>query len=427
METVFIFFGGCVIGGLAAWLFAQRQIRAHEMASMQWRTQLEAEQKHAQVQLELVRETEEKLAQSFKALSAEALRSNNEEFLRLAKANLETVQERASGELARRHQAFGELVAPISDSLAKVSQKINEFEQKRTSAEASLIGQMQLLADGNSRLNKETGNLVRALRNPTVRGRWGEMQLRRVVELAGMVEHCDFIEQVSVESDSGRLRPDMIIKLPGDKSIVVDSKAPSQAYFEAIESQDDAGRRQKLVEHARQMRNHFNQLAGKSYWSQFPSAPDYVVLFLSGELYFNAALEHDASLYEDALAKRVLIATPITLLALLHSAAYGWRQERIAENAQEISELGRRLFERLQTMAEHFSDLRRGLDSAVKSYNNAIGSFESRVLVTARKFQELGAASDKPMPRLEVIDTATRSVTPSEEPLIEPMLESGHS
>lgn len=378
---------------------------------------LDQERKATEEKLRLLDEAQEKLGDAFTALSAKTLEAQGESFLRLARGALEKYQEAARGDLEKRQQAIQELVAPVKDSLGKLDVKIGAIEKEREGAYRELNLQVRSLGEAQGQLRAEAANLVKALRAPQVRGRWGEMQLKRVVELAGMVSYCDFVEQETLTTDAGRLRPDLIVRLPGGKSVVVDAKAPLAAYLDAVEARDDATRQAKLAEHARQVGDHVAALSRKSYWDQFQSAaPEFVVLFLPGEAFFSAALEQDPSLIEAGAARNVVIATPTTLIALLRAVAYGWKQEKIAENAQRIADLGRQIYERLADMGGHLARLGRSLGQATGAYNAAVGSMESRVLVSARKLKELeaGGGTDKEIEPLEPVGEVPRRLAAPE-------------
>ncbi len=391
------------------------QIARLQSTNKELETLLEAERQSMQDKLSLLEKATARLSDSFRALSADALKNNNQAFLELARATLETYQVEARGDLELRQRAVESLVAPIKETLTRYEEQIQLIEKARSEHYGSLTQQVRQLLDSEQRLQRETANLVNALRTPSVRGRWGEFTLRRVVELAGMTEHCDFFEQESLKSEGGSLRPDMIVRLPGGRAIVVDSKAPLQAYLEALDAQDEDARRLRLQAHARQIRAHLQGLSSKSYWEQMELAPEFVVMFIPGEHFYSAAVEQDPKIFEDGVAQKVIVATPISLIPLMLTIGYGWRQERLAENAQKISELGKSLYDRLSTLAGHFNDLGAALSKSVEAYNKAVGSLENRVLVAARRFRDLGVSCPSDLDPLPVVDLEPRKVLPSSE------------
>src|SRR5829696_6043436 len=351
----------------------------------------------------------------FVAAATDALQRNNNQFLALANQALQKQQEGAVRDLTEREKAIKELIGPVKESLDRFDQKIQEVEKARVGAYEGLTAQVRSLFDSQQQLRAETNNLVNALKSPRIRGRWGEIQLRRVVELAGMLDHCDFAEQQSANSEDGRLRPDMVVRLPGGKCVVIDAKSPLDAYLLALEAGDENGRRAHLATYASQIRGHIAALSNKAYWEQFESAPDFVFMFLPGESFYSAALEADPSLIEVGVNQRVILATPTTLIALLKAVAYGWRQERLGEEVERIGNLGKELYERVRTLGGHFLGVGSSLQKAVEKYNEAVGTLESRVLVSARRFKEMPiTATDKEIELSRQIETIPRQLQSSD-------------
>jgi len=383
-------------------------------AKVRAETQLKETIQRLEEEKKLLEDAKSKLSDTFKALSSDALKSSNEAFLALAKKSLETVLAEAKGDLGKRQEAINGLVKPLGETLKQYEQHVRSLEISRQKAYTSLEEQVKSLAVAQQQLQKETGNLVTALRTPQVRGRWGEMTLKRVAELAGMSEHCDFTEQVTAETETGRSRPDAIVHLPGQREVVVDAKVPLDAYLKALSAETEDQREKFLNDHARQLRAHMTCLAAKSYWEQFQTAPEFVVMFIPGESFFAAAVDRDHTFIEDGLEKRVVPATPTTFIALLRAIAYGWRQEQITKHAQEISYLGKQLYDRMKVLADHLKDVGSGLEKANTAYNKAVGSMEARVFPAARRFQELGVVSGSEIPAVQPIETTPRLLSTPE-------------
>jgi len=415
---------GIVIGAVLAWLIMRPLIRAGyergvregdaERARLEER--LAQQERYMQEKLASLEQDQARLTESFKALSAEALKSNNQSFLDLAKTTLEKFQQGARDDLTARQKSIEQLAQPIRERLEKFDGKLDELEKARIGAYRALDQQLKSLLEVHlPQLHSETAGLVKALRQPTTRGRWGEVQLRRVVEMAGMLEHCDFMEQETVNTETGQLRPDMVVRLPGGRQIVVDSKTPVDAYLSAVEADNDEARKNYLTQHARQVRDHINALGKKSYFEQFDPTPEFVVMFVPGEAFFSSALTDDPSLIERGAEQRVIPASPTTLIALLKAIAYGWRQEALAQNAAEVAALGNELYDRINSLAGHWQDVGKRLGQTIKAYNESIGTLESRVLVSTRKFQELKVApAHKEIDRLVPIEQSPRPLTAPE-------------
>ncbi len=403
------------IGAVTAYLMENRK---YDKLRYRYARLIEAyryERKASAQQTAMFEQTTATLKDTFSSLAGNALKDNTTQFLQLANENMQQHRIRAADELAQREQAIESLVKPIREALGKTEAEIRRMENERKQAQGSLTAHLETMAESHRLLQNETRNLVQALRRPEVRGQWGELTLKRLAELAGMVEHCDFVEQETLQSDKGPQRPDMVIRMPDKREVVVDAKTPLDAYLSAIETTDDIERKAHLTRHARNVRARIKELSNKAYWQQLRYSPEFVVLFIPGDQFLSAALEIDRSLIEDALAQHVILATPTSFVALLRAIAYGWRQEALAENADIIREVGQEMFMRLSTFAEHLAKLGRNLDSSVHAFNKAVASYDSRVMPGARKFTELGVTARKEPPRVDQIERMARSVASCEE------------
>ena len=402
---------GALLGFLVAQLRASRSIEAVRIELEAARVRLESLSRLDADRIALLEQSEGRLRTAFDTLAGETLRSNSEMFLKLARETLGRDQAIAQGSLKERETAIAQLIEPIRVALQKTEAQVESLERERRDAFSTLRTQIETLANGQTQLQRETRNLVTALRRPEVRGRWGELTLRRLVELAGMAEHCDFTEQVQVASDEGSLRPDMVVHMPESRNLVVDVKAPLDAYLEALEAVTDETRQIAMKRHGQQVETRVRQLASKSYWTQFEHSPEFVVLFLPGDQFLSAALAEKPDLLETALKQNVILATPSTLIALLKTVAYGWRQAAVAENAAEIRELGQELYKRLGTFTAHLGKVGQRLGAAVEAYNSAVGSLERQVMPQARRFPELGVTPDAPLAQLEQVDHLARTIS----------------
>lgn len=398
-----------VLTTLLFWLPQYKKNQRLREENIRLHAALEAEQRSAEEKQKAFDTARLQLSDSFNALAAEALKHNSGEFLKLARENFVQLQQHSQHQLEQKEKAVENLVNPIREALEKTERQIREMEKERQNAYGSLSKHLDSMNETQRILQAETRNLVQALRRPEVRGQWGEMTLKRLAELAGMVEHCDFYEQEQVRGENGQaLRPDMVVRMPDEREIVVDAKTPLDAYLSAIEAVNDDERQAAMVRHARKVRERVKELAAKSYWQQFKNTPDFVVLFIPGEQFLSAALEIDRKLLEDAMAEKVILATPTSFIALLRAVAYGWRQQALAENAEKIRIVGEELYGRLGTFADYLSKLGRSLDSSVGHFNKAVGSFDSRILPSARKFTEMGIHAKKELAQPEPLEKTVR-------------------
>lgn len=404
-----------VVGCLITYIYLQRIISQLREKNSVLTTRIEIEQQNSIEKIESLEKARMQLSETFAALSSQALKHNNEEFLKLAGENLKHFQTQAVNELDKKEKAIEHLLTPIKESLNKTEQQIQHIEKDRKESYGALHKHLETMAQTQSSLQDETRKLVNALRRPEVRGQWGEMTLKRLAELAGMVEYCDFYEQEHTRTNDGALRPDMIVRMPDGREIVVDVKTPLDAYISAIEAVDDTQRLIHLKRHTQNVKQRINELADKAYWNQFKNAPDFVVLFIPGDQFLSAALDQEPAILENALSRQVILATPTSFVALLRAVGYGWRQEQLAENAEHIKTVGEELYGRLQTFTEHLQKLGRSLDTGLKHYNSAVGSFDSRVLPSARKFNEMGISADKRINQPNQVETAVRQIESEKE------------
>ncbi len=401
---------GMVVGSLAVWFWMIRRMHRLSTEKAVLESRLKAQEDLQQEREETLELAGARLTASFESLAGRSLKANMDTFLTLARENLGKHQERSKSELSERQRAIENLVKPITEALKKTEQQISEIEKERHEAYGQIRTHLETMTRDQQALRLETRNLVKALRRPEVRGRWGELTLHRVVELAGMVEHCDFVEQQHFDTGEGAIRPDMVVRMPEGREVIVDVKTPLDAYLEAIEAEDDTTRDAALARHTRNVKERVRELASKNYWAQFKKSPEFVILFIPGEQFLAAALDQDPGLQEDAMRQRVFLTTPTSLVGLLKIVAYGWRQLALAENAERIRDLGEDLYHRLTTFTTHLSKLGRQLSGSVEAFNSAVGSLDRQVLPGARKFTEMGIQPKKPLPDLDQIEKSTRSI-----------------
>ena len=417
MEQGNVIFYLILVGAVAAmagawltWLRLNGRIATLSQRNAELNTTLELERRTHVEKLEALEQARTQLSETFGNLSSQALKHNSEEFLKLAQENLKQFHTKAQGDLSQKEQAIENLLKPIKDALNKTEQQIRAMEHERKEAYGSLTKHLETMAQTQQALQGETRNLVKALSRPEVRGQWGEMTLKRLAELAGMVEHCDFYEQEHTNTEDGAMRPDMIVRMPGDREIIVDVKTPLDAYLSAVEATNDAERETHLIRHTKNVRKRVQELASKGYWNQFTHSPDFVVLFIPGDQFLSTALDHDHKLLEDAMQQKVILATPTSFVALLRAVAYGWRQESLTSNAEQIRQVGEELYGRLGTFADHLGKVGKSLNTSVQHFNKAVSSFDSRVIPSVRKFSEMGISAKKEVEGLEQIELATRDV-----------------
>lgn len=409
-SIIFAALFAAMVGAFVIWVLTQRRIATLREQNVTLSTTLDLERRISDEKQQAQLKSRDQLINTFASLAGDALAKNNESFLKLAQENLMQFQIKAQSNLEHKEKSIEAMLKPVKETLEKTEAQLRQVEHERKEAYGSLTKHLELMAQTQQQLQGETRNLVQALRRPEVRGQWGEMTLKRLAELAGMVQYCDFFEQEQVLTDAGLLRPDLIVRMPGGREIVVDAKTPLDAYLSAIEASDDLTRNAEYQRHARKVRERVKELAGKAYWSQFKNSPDFVVLFIPGEQFLSAALGHDRLLLEDALRQKVILATPTSFVALLRAVAYGWKQEALAANAEQIRGLGEELYNRLVTFTDAFARVGKSLDSSVTAFNKAVGSFDARVLPAARKFTELGITPKEELQNMEQIEKTAREV-----------------
>lgn len=412
MITVLIL-TAALAGALVVYLLREKVIRRLERENTELSLSLELEKKQQKQLDDMLQQTQAQLANTFNQLSNEALSRNNNSFLKLAEENLKRFQSEAKADLSSREKAIEQLVKPISDALQQTTKQIHDIEKERKESYGSLRTTIDQMTKSQQQLQLETQNLVQALRRPEVRGQWGEMTLRRLAELSGMVAHCDFFEQTHTTTENGSIRPDMIVKLPEKRDIIVDAKTPLDAYLSAIQAKEDSERQRELKRHAQVIRSRVRELARKNYWAEYSNSPEFVVLFIPGEQFLAAALEVDPALLEDSMSQNIILATPTNFIALLRAVSYGWKQQALAENAEQIRELGETLYKRLSTFGNHLSKLGNSLGSTVNHFNSAVGSLERQVMPGARKFTEMGISSKNEITDLPPVEQQPRQVQQS--------------